>query len=127
MTIGEEFRQDAKDIIYDFAVENGLTTYTHKTGQTYDTSTGVKSDVTSVQQYYVAFDEIRDGVNGDGQALSGEYLRNHMLAMVAGVDLLDEIRVGDLVTIDGEQHKVVYWHTDMYEALYTLHIARKPE
>lgn len=125
MTIGSDFRSDAQEIIYEFSVENGKNTYSHDLGRTYNTSTGIKTPSYQDHEYYIAFDEIMDGV-GSESTLNAEYLQNHMQALIAGADLLIEVTEGDLITLDGEKHKVVYWETDMYKALYTLHITRKP-
>lgn len=127
MTIGADFRTDAQALIKFFAEENGLTTYSHKTGQAYNAVTGTNTPTYGDESYYIAFDEIRDGVTPEGNTLSAEYLLNHMQALIAGIDLQYVVSEGDLITLDGEKHKVVYWHTDMYEALYTIHINRKPE
>lgn len=127
MSIGSDFRADAQELIKFFAQENGTSTYSHKTGQSYDTTLGTNTNTYSDQEYYIAFDEIRDGVTLEGTPLTSEYLKNHMQALIAGADLIEDVGVGDLVEYQGNSYKVVYWVADMYEALYTIHIPRKPE
>lgn len=127
MTLGSEFREAAQEMIYEFAFENGLCTYRHKTGESYDASTGVHTPVYQDEQYYIVFDEIDSGLYSSGASYDADYINSHMLAMIAGADLELDVSDEDLIVSEGKTFKVTYWETDMYEALYSIHVPRLPE
>jgi len=130
MTKGEKFRSKASEIIAKFAVENGKSTYHRVTGRAYSTETGTEVDTPVPQQAYMAFDEIAIELSRVGNAvvIDPEYLKDHMLALIAGNDLPVTPKEGDLITPAGGtgKHRVVNVGTDMYEALFTCYITRKP-
>ncbi len=127
MSIGADFRKTAQEVVYLFAEENGKTTYRHLVAETYDPISGDTNFDYDDYQYYICFDAIELGIHTPMAAYSADYLKDHRIAILAGDDLSLPVKSGDMVVVDGNNHKVVDWNTDMYKAAYEIHIRRKPE
>jgi|LGOV01.1.fsa_nt_gb hypothetical protein len=134
MTKGEKFRTKASAIIKKFAEENGLSTYHEVTSlpaTSYNPSTGTDTPVLVEHTCYMAFDVLMAGLMPTAAAavVDPEFFANHRLALIAGADLTVTPEEGGFVTPAGGTGKfrIAKVETDMYGALYTCYIARKPE
>lgn len=129
-TIGANFRTKASEIITKFATENGLSTYYDVTSRAYTTETGVVVDTLTSQTLYIAFDDIALELfkTGNPAAFDPEYLKDHMVALIAGDDITVTPKENGLITPAGGtgKHRITNVATDMYKAMYTCYITRKP-
>ena len=127
VTLGSKFQAKAQEIIAKFSEELGLGKIIRVTGETYDTTTGVYTPTTDETEAYIAFDEIKEEYQTS--EFGAEYIKNTMLALIAGADLTSPVEIGDYIQRPGsaETHKVIFAPTDQYGALYSCHITRKVE
>lgn len=130
MTKGEKFRLKASEIIYKFARENGKSTY-HEidaSSGSYDTATGKVTESTETHSCYMAFDEIAMSIvsTGNTPVIDPQFLKDNMLALIAGDDLGFKPQEDAYITPVGEtgRHRIIMVVSDMYQALYQCYITR---
>lgn len=134
MTLGDKFRAAASRVIAKFCKENGYSTLFSLVESTsdYDTTTGVVAPVYVEYTMYVALDQLQIGaiILGNRHVeMDPGYTRDSQIAYIAGLDTPVAIKAGDLIRPAGDtkRYRVADTALDMYNALYTCMVSRKPE
>lgn len=125
---GPKFRLKAQEIIKKFTQEQGKGKLIHVLDTGYDPEEGeIISPSTAEEEVYIAFSDIDNSYGASDYG--AEYLRENMLAMIAGDDLAVIPKAGDYVQRPGstKKHKIIAAPTDMYGAMYSCHVVRKAE
>lgn len=134
MTIGDEFRLSAQEIIADFSEDEGESTYYSKviapTGD-YNATTGANTPVFTAHSLLTVSDGLALELAsvGNPPALDPQFVANHRLILIAGLDISVVPKIGDEVKPVGEtlRLKVALVDFDQYGALYTCYVERQPQ
>lgn len=117
----ERFKEMAKKIIEKFAQDIGKTIYKRYITETYSTVIGTLTTIYDNIAVYAAFTNITEK-----EVKDASYRSKHEKILIAGEDLLFAPTLKDKIEkLDGTQHRIIFIKTDMYKALYTLHIEIK--